>query len=156
MAPAPNAIHTSLLRPPILHILRAAGFQATRPAVLDTLVDLTSRYLTILASSTASHALSNHNTLDPTITDVRLALQDCGALYPQRSAMEEQALGEEDLRGVERFIEWMTGDANKEIRRVAGLASEEIAPGTEGELKEDFLAGMVVMMELRMRLRKLI
>lgn len=138
-----HALYTSLLRPPVLHILRAAGFQSTKPAVLDTIVDLTARYLVLLASTTASHALINHNDLTPTFTDVRMALEDVGALRPQRSAMEEQCRGEEDMRGVESFLQWMMGDMNKEIRRIAGLAA------TEGEVvdvnvlgeNEDFLTG---------------
>lgn len=139
-----NALYSSLLRPPILHILRAAGFHATRPAVLDTIVDLAARYLTLLAAKTASHALTNHNDLTPTITDVRMALQDVGALWPQTGMMEEQCLGEEDTRGVDAFIEWMKGEGNNEIRRIAGLArvpGEVIDLDAVGE-KEDFLAGL--------------
>lgn len=138
-----HALYTSLLRPPVLHILRAAGFQSTKPAVLDTLVDLTARYLVLLANTTASHALINHNDLTPTITDVRMALQDVGALRPQRSAMEEQCRGEEDLRGVDSFLKWMIGDVNKEIRRIAGLAATEgdmVDVDVLGE-NEDFLTG---------------
>ncbi|MCJ1231313.1 hypothetical protein MMC12_007990 [Toensbergia leucococca] len=137
-------LYTSLLRPPILHILRAAGFHATRPAVLDTLVDLAARYLALLASTAASHASINHNDLTPTITDVRMALYDVGALRPQISIMEEQSRGEEDLRGVEAFIEWVMGEGNKEIRRIAGLAAME---GEAAEVealvdREDFLTAL--------------
>ncbi len=136
-------LHIALLRPPILQILRAAGFTATRPAVLDTVVDLASRYLILLASRTASFAQSNHNDLTPTIMDIRMALQDVGAFWPQVSTMEEQVRGEEDMRGIERFIEWMKGEANQEIRRVAGLsASEGEIIGTELEEKVDFLTGV--------------
>ncbi len=139
-----QALYSSLLRPPILHILRAAGFHATRPAVLDTLVDLTARYIMLLGSATASNAYSNHNDACPDITDLRMALQDVGALAPQMDAMEEQWSGEEDLRGLEAFLDWVKGDGNKEIRRIAGLAP------TEGEIvdvealgqKEDYLTGM--------------
>ena len=138
-----HALYSSLLRPPVLHILRAAGFHATRPAVLDTLVDLAARYLALLATTTASHTILNHNDSTPTIVDVRMALQDVGALTPQISIMEEQSRGEEDMRGMKAFIHWMEGEGNKEIRRIAGLA------GAEGEVvdieaveeKEDFLSG---------------
>lgn len=72
-----------------------------------------------------------------------MALQDVGALRPQRSVLEEQCRGKEDLRGVEAFLEWMAGDVNRGIRRIAGLAA------TEGEVvdvnvlgeNEDFLTG---------------
>ncbi len=138
-----HALYTSLLRPPVLHILRAAGFHATRPAVLDTLVDLAARYLALLAASTASHTVLNHNDSTPTVVDVRMALQDVGALRPQISTIEEQFRGEEDMRGMKAFVQWMEGEGNKEIRRIAGLV------GTEGEVvdveaveeKEDFLSG---------------
>ena len=141
-----RVLYTSLLRPPVLHILRAAGFHATRPAVLDTLVDLAARYLALLATTTASHAIINHNEATPSIIDVRMALQDIGALRPQISIMEEQFRDEEDMRGVEAFISWMEGESNKEIRRIAGLA------GSEGEVvgaeamdgKEDFLTGELI------------
>ncbi len=139
-------LHTSLLRPPILHILRAAGFTATRPSVVDTLADLASRYLLLLASNASRHALLHNPDLPPdsiTITDVRLALQDAGALHPQMSEMEEQVLGTEDLRGVESFIAWCKSDVNTEIRRIAGLAPDKTdGAAVETELqgqREDFL-----------------
>ena len=141
-----QALYSSLLRPPILHVLRAAGFHAIRPAVLDTLVDLTSRYLILLAEKTAMHAFSNHNELVPEIMDVRMALQDVGAFGSQMSIMEEQSKGEEDMRGVYAFLKWIEGEGNREIRRIAGLAaSEGEVVGLEApEGKEDFLAGMSV------------
>ncbi|KAI4236833.1 MAG: hypothetical protein L6R40_006022 [Gallowayella cf. fulva] len=138
-----NVLYTSLLRPPVLHILRAAGFHATRPAVLDTLVDLTARYLSLLTSNAAAHAQENHNDLILTVTDVRMALQDVGALWPQKSAMEEYLTGEEDLRGVEAFVKWARGEENREMRRVAGLIETE-APLPDVDVpanKEDFLTG---------------
>ncbi|RAL66677.1 hypothetical protein DID88_006359 [Monilinia fructigena] len=51
----PQALHHALLRPSILHILRAAGYHSTRPSVLDT--------------ATAAHADLNHADLDITIQD---------------------------------------------------------------------------------------
>ncbi|KAL8718386.1 MAG: hypothetical protein Q9225_004478 [Loekoesia sp. 1 TL-2023] len=139
-----NALHTSLLRPPILHILRAAGFHATRPDVLDTLVDLATRYLSMLASKAAAHAQENHNDSILTITDVRMALEDVGALRPQVSAMEERITGEEDTRGVEAVIKWMQGEEHREIRRIAGLVETEASmPGLDIPAdKEDFLTAL--------------
>ncbi|KAL8689004.1 MAG: hypothetical protein Q9224_004747 [Gallowayella concinna] len=137
-----NAIYTSLLRPSILHILRAAGFHATKPAVLDTVVDLAARYLALLASNSAAHAHENHNDLVLTITDVRMALQDLGALWPQKSTMEELLTGEEDMRGVEAFVKWGKGEQNREIRRVAGLIENEapVPAMDDAAEKQDFLA----------------
>ena len=137
-----DAIHESLLRPPVLHILRAAGFQATRPAALDTLVDLTHRYLRRLATLAASNAVATHNEFIPTLPDLRLAMQDLGTFGPQIGSMEEQCRGEEDLRGVEAFIAWAKGESNKEIRRIAGLAAPEgEVVDIEVSPKEDFFAG---------------
>lgn len=150
-----HAIHISLLRIPILHILRAAGFHATRPAVLDTLVDITARYLIVLASKTAIHAYANHRDLSPTISDVRMALQDVGAFSPQTSAIEEECFGEEDMRGVEDFLTWMVGDVHKEIRRIAGLGETEAAfAGIDisGE-KEDYLTGTILRTSFRFPLK---
>ncbi|KAI9876805.1 MAG: hypothetical protein M1830_005679 [Pleopsidium flavum] len=139
-----HTLYSSLLRPPILHILRAAGFHGTRPAVLDTLVDLTARYIMLLGSVTASNAYSNHNDACPDITDLHMALQDVGALPPQMDPTEESWNGEEDLRGLEAFLDWMKGDGNMEIRRIAGLAPTEgevIDVETLGQ-KEDYLTAL--------------
>lgn len=140
-----NELHLALLRPPILQILRAAGFHAVRPAAFDTLVDLAARYINKLAVATASHAVSSHNEPVPTVSDVRMALMDAGALHPQISVMEEQARGEEDMRGVTNFLDWIQGDVNREIRRIAGmLATTErgIVTEVEGDgEREDFLTG---------------
>ncbi|CZS89222.1 related to TAF(II) complex (TBP-associated protein complex) component [Rhynchosporium agropyri] len=136
----PDALHHSLLRPCILHILRAAGYHSTRPSVLDTLTDLAARYIFLLAQTTAQHASLNHNTpelsLEIDIQDVRMAMQDCGILGPERVLEEQewdlkQGLEGEDMRGVEGFLGWARGASNREIRRVA-------LEGAEGG-KEDYL-----------------
>ena len=138
-----NALYGSLLRPIVLQILRAAGFQAARPAVVDTLVDLTIRYLMLLGQATASYSMENHNDLTPTILDVRSALQDVGALRPQINNVEEYFRGAEDMRGIEAFLAWIRGDVNKEIRRIAGLipSEGEVVTLDAGEAREDFLTG---------------
>ena len=41
--------------------------------------------------------------------------------------MEEQVLGEEDMRGVDAFLSWCTGPGALEIRRIAGLEPEASA-----------------------------
>jgi transcription initiation factor TFIID subunit 3 len=134
----------SLLRPAVLHILRASGFHYGKPSAVDTMVDLTARYISLLAERTAYNAYSNHNDSTPNITDVRMAMQDCGLLVPTMTAgeeewkqilrkpldfynaetgardMEEQRRDAEDTADVREFIEWVRGDHNKEIRRIAG------------------------------------
>ncbi|KAH7399537.1 hypothetical protein BKA66DRAFT_437082 [Pyrenochaeta sp. MPI-SDFR-AT-0127] len=139
-----NDLFISLLRPAVLHILRATGFHHGKPSAVDTIVDLTARYMTLLAERTAYNAYSNHNDLTPDITDVRMAMQDCGLLVPTMTAGEElwkeilrKPLEEynadttareneearrdaEDTADVNEFIEWIKGEQNKEIRRIAG------------------------------------
>jgi len=146
-------LHTALLRPAVLQILRAAGFGYARPAVIDTVTDLAARYLMLLASSTAQTAFNTHNSFVPTIQDVRLALSQAGALAPQMSTVEESLREDvevdgvmvpfEDLRGVEGFVNWAHGPVNKEIRRIAGFGDdanlEEIAAGLDEQ--EDYLTG---------------
>ncbi|THW09015.1 hypothetical protein D6D24_08727 [Aureobasidium pullulans] len=161
---ATQQLHTSLLRAPILHILRAQGFHSTRPSVLDTLVNITERYLLLLAETTRDHALLNHNDPIPTVTDVRMALTDCGTLTPVLTAAEQDWLekfrrpledfdhlkhgdirregelrrrDEQDTQDVRDFIKWIVGDQNREIRRIAGVLPE---PGPGGTVNgEDYL-----------------
>lgn len=164
---AGQQLHSSLLRMPIIHILRAAGFHSTRPSVLDTLVNITERYLLLLATTTLNHALDNHNTPTPTITDVRLALTECGALTPVMSAAEEDwtekfrhsmsdysdmkhgdtrrqgeinRRADQDTRDVREFIQWIMSEQNREIRRIAGVLPEVGPGGTVAG--EDYLTAL--------------
>lgn len=134
-------LHSALLRPPIIQILRAQGFHSTRPSVLETLSDLTARYLMILASSTATHAANAHPADPaPVLEDIYQALQDAGALRPQLRDWEEDWEGEEDLRGLDSFLSWITGPAHREIRRIAGFVpSEGDMVDSDAMEKEDFL-----------------
>ncbi|KAI9714049.1 MAG: hypothetical protein M1820_000779 [Bogoriella megaspora] len=165
MTTTPQALHNALLRPPILHILRAAGFHSLRPSVLDTLADITARYIALLGSTTAFHADGHSSLSSPSISDVRLALQDCGVLVPSLTAAEEawrEALRKplelypeehgirqkeaslrdaEDTEDVRLFEKWALGEGNREIRRIAGVLAEE----RDGELgmegrREDYLS----------------
>jgi transcription initiation factor TFIID subunit 3 len=141
---SPQQLHNSLLRPPIIQILRAAGFHSARPAVIDALTDLAARYLLLLASSAADHARNSHEDVPtPGFADVLMALQDVGALRPQIGCMEEHVRGEEDLRGLENFLGWFNGPVNKEIKRVAGfVASAGDVVDADSLEKEDYLSCM--------------
>lgn len=133
---SPHSLHHSLLRPCVLHILRAAGYHSTRPSVLDALTDISGRYMLLLATAAAKYSNSNHAELELSIEDVRMAMQECGALVPEK-VLEEQIYDvEEDTRGVDAFLEWAMGPENKEIRRIA-------LEGGEAE-KEDYLTGRSV------------
>ena len=162
MSTQTSDLHRSLLRPFLLHTLRAAGFHSTKPSVLDTLLNLTERYLLLLATATATHALNNHNDPVPTITDVRLALQECGLLSSLDSAVEEtwtetfrapvEAMQEavpsggaeraraekrkredEDVSDVRRFERWFEGREYAEIKRVAGMSADAAAAASAGQ-----------------------
>lgn len=148
-------LHSALLRPAVLQVLKATGFGIAKPAVVDTLTDLTARYLLLLSSETARIAVSNHDNSVPTIQDVRLALDKVGALRPQMKPTEEAVkkweyvdggmVPFEDLRGVRNFIKWAEGPIHKEIRRVGGLdggESDNVADLAAGmEENEDYVTG---------------
>jgi len=162
-----NDVFNALLRPAVVHILRASGFNGAKPSVVDTVVDLTARYLTLLASRTAYNAYSNHNDLEPDLADVRMAMQECGLLVPTLTAAEEmwkeilrkpledyddesgarakeeKRRDAEDTADVTAFIDWVRGDQHKEIRRVAGVL-KPTQPSTTEQLDalemEDYLS----------------
>ncbi|KAF2161785.1 hypothetical protein M409DRAFT_27842 [Zasmidium cellare ATCC 36951] len=150
-------LHRALLRPAIIHMLRASGFHSTKPSVLDTLVNLSERHITLLASTTAQHAWSSHNDPVPTITDVRMALSDCGVLTPlddpaeeawkerlrrplsemaevpkggrQRMMAEKRKRDDEDTRDVREFAKWYDSSQFREMKRVAGMTPDASAVG---------------------------
>ena len=141
--------HNALLRPAVLQILRAAGFQSARPFAVDALTDIASLYLRQLAERTAEHATTNHNDSVPDVTDVRMAMNDSAALAPLSTsaeeawrelmrkpldqyhenvrAQEQARRDEEDTKEIRDFIDWAQGDMNREISRVAGLLPDESA-----------------------------
>lgn len=125
----PQALHHSLLRPCVLHILRAAGYHATRPSVLDTLTDLAARYLHLLAQTAVKNGQVNETMPDISLTDVRMAMQELGALGPERAVEDQDYDGDEDTRGVDAFIEWAMGPVTKEIRRIALDSNEDYLSG---------------------------
>lgn len=133
----PQAVHHSLLRPCVLHILRAAGFHSTRPSVLDTFTDIAARYMVMLTESVVAHAAVNHTepelALEISLQDVRMAMEDCGVLYPEKMREDQIYEGEEDTRGVDAFLEWAMGRGNREIQRIA-------LEGGDGT-KDDYLTG---------------
>ncbi|KAF2013232.1 hypothetical protein BU24DRAFT_232775 [Aaosphaeria arxii CBS 175.79] len=165
MSASANELFTTLLRPAVLHILRAAGFHSAKPSVIDTVVDLTARYLFLLASRSAYNAYSNHNDHTPDVTDVRMAMQDCGVLVPTLTGAEElwreilrkpledyddetgarakeiKRRDAEDTADIADFIDWVKGDYNKEISRIAGtLKAPPTATETlDAEELEDYL-----------------
>ena len=112
--------HHALLRPCVIQILRAAGYTGSKPSVIDAFTDLAAKYLMTMATRTVNYAATMRNDTVVDIPDIRMAMQDLGALIPTMMIEDEIELPEgEDIRGVENFIGWSTGPQNKEIRRVA-------------------------------------
>jgi transcription initiation factor TFIID subunit 3 len=160
-----HTLHFALLRPAVLQILRAAGYHAARPSVIDTLTDIAARYIVLLGQRTVLNAIVNHNTTKPTITDVRMAMNDCGVLIPSLTSAEEvwQELmrkplhmipedhglrekeharrDQEDIREINEFIEWiMHSDQNREIRRITGMGTDTInETGEQETITEDYV-----------------
>ncbi|KAL9087965.1 MAG: hypothetical protein Q9159_003320 [Coniocarpon cinnabarinum] len=103
-----QALHSTLLRPAVIHILRATGFHATKPSVVDALTDLCVRYLLLLAHRTITFAHDRTSTelaeleregqmpgsmsdalFAPSIADVRSALTSAAFFATGPSASEE-------------------------------------------------------------------
>ncbi|KAI1083334.1 hypothetical protein F5B20DRAFT_460611 [Whalleya microplaca] len=135
--PTASEIHHALLRPAILQMLRAQGYYASTPGTVDALTELAGNYLSMIARQTALHAASNNTaTLAPDLVDVRLALEDCGALWPEREFVAQQLAGEEDTRGVDEFVRWATSRKNLRIRKVAALDKPSAGTAEEGGEEE--------------------
>lgn len=121
MVPPPNLYH-SLLRPAVLQILRAAGYHSARPSVLDSLTELASRYMFSLCAATARHAAHNDSLVPPlgpdggllggpTVVDVRMALQDLGAL-----ALDPE---QDELEWAEMQAEWEERELKRRLAQRA-------------------------------------
>lgn len=134
--------YLALMRPCILHILRAAGFHAARPGAVDVLADLATRYLELLATKTAEYAELTHNGTLPTTTDARMAMQYAGLLKPELHPSEEQLYEDDDMRGISSLVTWFEGPQAKEIRRIAGVESDDGAMNVEGDAREDYLTAL--------------
>lgn len=135
----------ALLRPAILQILRAQGYYACSPAVLDNVTELASRYLMELADRTARFMETNSEaTLQPTLADARMAMEQCGVFAPTRLHPAQVWADQEDTSGVANFIGWAEGPKNAKIRKVAQAISEptglEDADSAE-EPANNYLAG---------------
>jgi transcription initiation factor TFIID subunit 3 len=162
---AERLLHHALLRPAIIQILRAQGFSGARPSVVDTLTDIAAKYVMLLATRSLEHAQTCHDDTQPDITDIRMAMTDCGILQPSTTATEdvwtellrkpidelpdrnqlrrreEEVRDEQDTEDITTFVNWFKSNACREITRVAGLLPEEDALD-EGERTkpQDYLA----------------
>jgi transcription initiation factor TFIID subunit 3 len=159
-----NSLHQALLRPAVVQVLRASGFHSATPGAVDVLTEIMAKYLSLLAARTASRSMENHNATTPDVTDLRMAMVDCGLLLPTATSTQEvwneilrKPLGEmperngfrnvqadirdrEDTGEIEAFIAWVHGPENAEIHRIAGLARD----GAGSEVADegtDYLTG---------------
>ncbi|KAI0175705.1 hypothetical protein GGR52DRAFT_325903 [Hypoxylon sp. FL1284] len=146
LPPTADQIHLAFLRPSILQILRAQGYYSTTPATADAITEIAANYMTAIAQQTARHAeINNEHGCPgiPDVVDVRMALEDCGAIWPVREFTEQEVSGEEDMRGVDDFIQWSQGKKNQRIRKVAGLdkpvATDVGVEGVEEQRPTDYL-----------------
>ncbi|KOS16938.1 Transcription initiation factor TFIID subunit 3 [Escovopsis weberi] len=124
---SPSSIFHAFLRPSILQILRATGYHSTRPSVLDSLTDLAARYLLLLCEKTAGNALNNHG--DPgdfDVVDIRLALQEVGALPPEKVSLGKPS---------RKFQEQRSGSEGQDEED--GEEEEEAEEEEEEEEEED-------------------
>ena len=160
-------LHHALLRPAIIQILRAQGFSGAKPSVVDTLTDIAGKYIVLLATRALTYAHTSHVEPHLDITDVRMAMVDCGILqpsttasqevwrellrkpveeYPDRNQLHQAVLAErdeEDTEDVTAFVKWFRSNAYREIVRVAGLLQEEDINGEmERKKPQNYLAAM--------------
>lgn len=164
-------LHHALLRPAVVQMLRAAGFQGAKPAVIDTLTEITARYIMLLATQSIAFAHANHVDPVPDITDARMALINCALLQPTQTASEEmwkellrqpieeipegsvlrkkeaEKRDEEDTHEIKAFVNWFDGSVYKEQMRIAGLEkvnipTEQIAEGMEPVKHVDYLTAL--------------
>lgn len=144
-----EAINHDLFRPAILQILRSQGYNVAPPSVIDTVIDIAGSYMEGIAARAARHAEHNNEFGFPGlpgITDVRMAMEEMGALGPCRDFTAQEMSGVEDTRGVDEFIRWATGKKNRRIRQIAGvdksIAGDVGVDGVEEERQTDYLNGM--------------
>ncbi|KAK1636586.1 bromodomain associated domain-containing protein [Colletotrichum phormii] len=125
MTPPPVLFH-ALLRPAVLQILRATGYHAARPVVLDAVTELAARYMFALCQATARHAGDNdpQGEAGPGIVDVRMALQELGAVPPDDMLAEGRGaiLGE------------ILDSLDEEGAELAAAAAAAAVPDGEGDL----------------------
>lgn len=113
----------SFLRIATAQALRAAGIDRCAPSVLDTLTDLTIRYMDLLSVKASSiAAVCGRGEIE--IGDLRMAMEEIGMLRPRRILDETVDDGEHwgidvEDEGLQRFFEWCRS-IPKEMQAVIG------------------------------------
>ncbi|KAJ2905361.1 hypothetical protein MKZ38_005660 [Zalerion maritima] len=127
MTPPASVFH-SLLRPCVIQILRASGYHATKPTVIDFLTELTSKYLFMLCESTAQHASTHSPDASPNIVDILDAFEDCAFIPPRPLPSLENGQDDSqdlDLSGFDDLLTWLNDPKYSEIRRIASDGEDD-------------------------------
>lgn len=111
----------SLLRISTAQMLRHAGLAGSRPSVLDSLTDMTARYLTLLGTTAVSISESS-NRVEPDLPDVLCAMEHVGLLRPLTLYNADL----DDTRAIDNFITWAKSPEIEELRKIAGVVTVEV------------------------------
>ncbi|KAJ6257676.1 Transcription initiation factor [Drechslerella dactyloides] len=129
----PEQFYFSLLRISTAQMLRHAGLAGSRPSVLDTLTDMTARYLTLLGTTARSITESSERTTSE-LTDALLAMEHLGLLKPLTIYTPDL----NDTRAVDNFIAWAKSPEVEELRKLAGVVTVEVdEEAPEGDSSAD-------------------
>ncbi|KAF3110243.1 hypothetical protein TWF594_008264 [Orbilia oligospora] len=111
----------SLLRISTAQMLRHAGLAGSRPSVLDSLTDMTARYLTLLGTTARSISESS-NREESDVPDVLCAIEHVGLLRPLTLYNADL----DDTRAIDNFITWAKSPEIEELRKIAGVVTVEV------------------------------
>ncbi|KAK6505612.1 hypothetical protein TWF481_007505 [Arthrobotrys musiformis] len=111
----------SLLRISTAQMLRHAGLAGSRPSVLDSLTDMTARYLTLLGSTARSISESS-NRPESELPDILCAMEHVGLLRPLTLFNADL----DDTRAIDNFISWAKSPEIEELRKLAGVITVEV------------------------------
>ncbi|EPS38584.1 hypothetical protein H072_7695 [Dactylellina haptotyla CBS 200.50] len=122
----PEQFYFSLLRISTAQMLRHAGLAGSRPSVLDSLTDITGRYLTLLGTTARTISESSNRTTSE-LSDVLSAMEHLGLLKPLTLYTPDP----DDTRAIDNFITWAKSPEVEELRKLAGVITVEIDGGDE-------------------------
>ncbi|KAF3909119.1 hypothetical protein ABW21_db0206121 [Orbilia brochopaga] len=132
MDTTPEQFFFSLLRISTAQMLRHAGLAGSRPSVLDTLTDMTARYLTLLGAT--AHAITEStNRTDSELSDALSAMEHLGLLRPLTIYLPDY----DDTRAVDSFITWAKSPEVEELRKLAGVVTVEVDDVLDHEISGD-------------------
>ncbi|KAK6504229.1 hypothetical protein TWF506_002435 [Arthrobotrys conoides] len=116
----------SLLRISTAQMLRHAGLAGSRPSVLDSLTDMTARYLTLLGTTARAISESSNN-VESELADVLCAMEQIGLLRPLTLYNADL----DDTRAIDNFITWAKSPEIEELRKISGVVTVEVDDKTE-------------------------